>query len=200
MEFVRMGIVFVHLIACCVAIGLVLTSDIAMVRQLLDSDAPTDSAQVHLASLQRTVTLALTVLWITGIAIIAFDMRTQGLGYLGNPKLQAKIGIVALLTFNGIALHSAVLPAMQKAGSLLKLSFERRMVAIFAGVISAVSWFYAAMLGVGRPLSWKYSLIQILAAYPALIAGGIATMLLITAVAKSRAPVERRNTEKVAAY
>lgn len=200
MEFVRMGIVFVHLIACCVAIGLVLTSDIAMVRQLLDSDAPTDSAQVHLASLQRTVTLALTVLWITGIAIIAFDMRTQGLGYLGNPKLQAKIGIVALLTFNGIALHSAVLPAMQKAGSLLKLSFERRMVAIFAGVISAVSWFYAAMLGVGRPLSWKYSLIQILAAYPALVAGGIAAMLLITAVAKSRTSVEQRNTENVAAY
>ncbi|WP_423762016.1 hypothetical protein [Burkholderia sp. NLJ2] len=200
MEFVRMGIVFVHLIACCVAIGLVLTSDIAMVRQLLDSDAPTDRAQVHLASLQRTVTLALTVLWITGIAIIAFDMRTQGLGYLGNPKLQAKIGIVALLTFNGIALHSAVLPAMQKAGSLLKLSFERRMVAIFAGVISAVSWFYAAMLGVGRPLSWKYSLIQILAAYPALIAGGIAAMFFITAVAKSRTRVERRNTENVAAY
>ncbi|QVN20597.1 hypothetical protein [Burkholderia pyrrocinia] len=200
MEFVRMGIVFVHLIACCVAIGLVLTSDIAMVRRLLDSDAPTDLAQVHLPSLQRTVTLALMVLWITGIAIIAFDMRTQGLGYLGNPKLQAKIGIVALLTFNGIALHSAVLPALQKAGSLLKLSFERRMVAIFAGVISAVSWFYAAMLGVGRPLSWKYSLIQILAAYPALVASGIAAMLFITAVAKSRTPVERRNTENVAAY
>ncbi|WP_321801889.1 hypothetical protein [Burkholderia sp. BCC1988] len=200
MEFVRMGIVYVHLIACCVAIGLVLTSDIAMVRQLLDTDAPTDPAQVHLASLQRTVTWALTILWITGIAIIAFDMRTQGLRYLGNPKLQAKIGIVALLTFNGIALHSAVLPALRKAGSLLKLSFERRMVAIFAGVISAVSWFYAAMLGVGRPLSWKYSLVQILAAYPALIAGGIATMLFITAVAKSRTSVERRNTEKVAAY
>jgi len=200
MEFVRMGIVFVHLIACCVAIGLVLTSDIAMVRRLLDSDASSDLAQVHLPSLQRTVTLALTALWITGIAIIAFDMRTQGLGYLGNPKLQAKIAIVALLTFNGIALHSAVLPALEKAGSLLKLSFERRMIAIFVGVISAVSWFYAAMLGVGRPLSWKYSLIQILAAYPALIAGGIAVMLFITAVAKSRTPVEQRDNEKMAAY
>ncbi|TCW83432.1 hypothetical protein C5O80_15930 [Burkholderia sp. SRS-46] len=200
MEFVRMGIVFVHLIACCVAIGLVLTSDIAMVRRLLDSDAPSDLAQVHLPSLQSTVTLALTVLWVTGIAIIAFDMRTQGLTYLHNPKLQAKIGIVALLTFNGIALHTTVLPALQRAGSLLKLSFERRMVAIFVGVVSAVSWFYAAMLGVGRPLSWKYSVIQIMAAYPALIAGGIATMLFVTAVAKSRTPVEQRNTDKAAAY
>lgn len=195
-----MGIVFVHLIACCVAIGLVLTSDIAMVRRLLDSDAPSDLAQVHLPSLQSTVTLALTVLWVTGIAIIAFDMRTQGLTYLHNPKLQAKIGIVALLTFNGIALHTTVLPALQRAGSLLKLSFERRMVAIFVGVVSAVSWFYAAMLGVGRPLSWKYSVIQIMAAYPALIAGGIATMLFVTAVAKSRTPVEQRNSDKAAAY
>ncbi|WP_240462148.1 hypothetical protein [Burkholderia sp. Nafp2/4-1b] len=195
-----MGIVYIHLIACCVAIGLVLTSDIAMVKRLLDSDASADFDQGHLPSLQRTVSLALTVLWITGIAIIAFDMRTQGLGYLGNPKLQAKIAIVALLTFNGIALHSAVLPALEKAGSLLKLSFERRMVAIFSGVISAVSWFYAAMLGVGRPLSWKYSLVQILAAYPALIAGGIATMLFITAVAKSRTSVEQQNSEEAAAY
>ncbi|KVP43782.1 hypothetical protein [Burkholderia ubonensis] len=200
MEFVRMGIVFVHLIACCVSIGLVLTSDIAMVKRLLDSDAPADLAQVHLPSLQRTISLALMVLWVTGIAIVAFDMRTQGLTYLHNPKLQAKIAIVALLTFNGIALHSAVLPALEKAGSLLKLSFERRMVAIFLGVVSAVSWFYAAMLGVGRPLSWKYSLFQILAAYPALIAGGIATMLFITALAKSRKAVERHNTEEVAAY
>ena len=89
MEFVRMGIVFVHLIACCVAIGLVLTSDIAMVRRLLDSDAPTDLAQVHLPSLQRTVTLALMVLWITGIAIIAFDMRTQGISAIPScrPRL-----------------------------------------------------------------------------------------------------------------
>ena len=38
LEFSRMAIVYMHLIACCVAIGLVLTSDIAMVKQLLKAD------------------------------------------------------------------------------------------------------------------------------------------------------------------
>ena len=34
-EFTRMAVLYAHLIACCVAIGLVLTSDIAMVKQLM---------------------------------------------------------------------------------------------------------------------------------------------------------------------
>ncbi|KPU61263.1 putative membrane protein [Pseudomonas fluorescens] len=106
--------------------------------------------------------------------------------YFLNPKLQAKIGIVVLLTFNGFLLHSAVLPALKKAGSILDLSFSLRMLALFSGALSAVSWFYAAMLGVGRPLAWKYSLVELLAAYPVLIVGGFAMMVLLTAYAKNK--------------
>jgi hypothetical protein len=194
-----MGIVYIHLIACCVAIGLVLTSDVAMVRRLLNTNRRAELDR-RLPSLQRTVTLALKALWVTGIVIVSLDVWNLGLACLQNPKLHAKVAIVILLTFNGIALHYTVFPALQKAGSLLKLSFERRLVAISAGVVSGVSWFYAALLGVGRPLSWKYSAIEILAAYPALIAGGIVTMLLITALAKSRKRGERRKADEAAAY
>ena len=116
--------------------------------------------------------LALVALWITGIGIVGIDYAGKGMEYFLNPKLQAKIGIVVLLTFNGFLLHSAVLPALKKAGSLLKLSFNLRMLALFSGALSGVSWFYAAMLGVGRPLAWKYSLVELLAAYPVLIVGG----------------------------
>jgi hypothetical protein len=42
------------------------------------------------------------------------------------------------------------------------------------------------MLGVGRPLSWKYSLTEILAAYPVLIIGGFMVMALLTQWAKNR--------------
>ncbi|MNF69181.1 hypothetical protein D3C84_510560 [compost metagenome] len=112
--------------------------------------------------------------------------------YFLNPKLQAKIGIVVLLTFNGILLHSAVLPALKKAGSLLKLSFSLRMLALFSGALSGVSWFYAAMLGIGRPLAWKYSLVELLAAYPVLIVGGFGMMVLLTAWAKDRDTEARR--------
>ena len=185
-EYVRLGVVYFHLIACCVAIGLVLTSDIAMVKQLLKGDVSGHHDDAHLESLQKTVSLALVALWVTGIGIIGIDYAGKGMEYFLNPKLQAKIGIVVLLTFNGFLLHSAVLPALKKAGSILKLSFNLRMLALFSGALSGVSWFYAAMLGVGRPLAWKYSLVELLAAYPVLIVGGFAMMVLLTVWAKNK--------------
>ena len=185
-EYVRLGVVYFHLIACCVAIGLVLTSDVAMVKQLLKGDASGHHDDAHMESLQKTVVLALWALWITGIGIVGIEYAGKGMEYFLNPKLQAKIGIVVLLTFNGFLLHSAVLPALKKAGSILNLSFSLRMLALFSGALSAVSWFYAAMLGVGRPLAWKYSLVELLAAYPVLIVGGFAMMVLLTAYAKNK--------------
>lgn len=183
MEFVRMGIVYAHLISCCVAIGLVLTSDIAMVKSFFD-DQPGLHDEAHLPQLQRIVSRALVGLWITGISVCLLDASTQGLTYFLNPKLQAKIAIVVLLTINGFVLHRAVLPGLQKAGSLLNLEFKPRLIATFTGVVSGVSWFFAALLGVGKPLSWKYSLTEILGGFPILILLGFIGMLIITAMAK----------------
>jgi len=111
-------------------------------------------------------------LWYSGIAIIALDASVEGLEYYTNPKLQAKIIIVLLLTLNGFVLHRTVLPAIEKFGSLVKLPLRSQIVAAFAGAASGVSWFYAAMLGVGRPLAWQYSLFELMMAYPFLLAGG----------------------------
>jgi hypothetical protein len=199
MEFFRMALVYPHLIACCVAICLVLTSDVEMVRQLFVGDAGAPGDQRHLPNLQSTVAWALFVLWITGIAIISLDASSQGLKYFLNPKLQAKVAVVGLLTFNGFLLHQAVLPALQRAGSLLRIPLGSRMLIIFAGVVSGVSWFYAAMLGIGRPLNWKYSLLEILGAFPVLIAGGFIGMLALTAWAKFRSEGGQRGFEDLAA-
>jgi hypothetical protein len=184
MEFFRLGVVYVHLVACCVAIGLVLTSDIAMVRDLFKRKTFTEHDNAHMESLQKSVSVALIALWVTGAAIIGIDYLDKGMNYFMNPKLQAKVIIVALLTYNGVVLHRLVLPALQKAGSLLNLGFSARMTALFCGSLSAVSWMYAAMLGVGRPLAWKYSLTELLMAYPVLIALGFLAMLVLTQRAK----------------
>jgi hypothetical protein len=136
--------------------------------------------------LQSTVSRALAVLWVTGVAIIALDVSVKGWAYFGNPKLQAKITLVMLLTLNGVLLHQTVLPMMQKAGSLLKLNFDQRLLAVFGGAVSAVTWFYAAFMGVARPLAWKFSLTELLAAYPVLILGSFCAMLALTTWAKAR--------------
>jgi hypothetical protein len=188
LEFSRLGLVYVHLLACCVAIGLVAKSDVAMVKAMLKGDRASDPAHMEqMKSLKHVVAIALAVLWATGTAIVTLDAVTKGgWHYFANPKIQAKILIVVLLTLNGVVLHNLVLPWFEKAGSLLKLSFNRIALATFAGTVSGVSWMYAAMLGVGRPLSWKYSLGQIMAAYPALIVGGFVGMLAFTAWCKYR--------------
>ncbi|TPG73860.1 hypothetical protein [Pseudomonas arsenicoxydans] len=180
MEFLRLGVIYVHLVSCCVAIGLVLTSDIAMVKDLLKRKTFTEHDHAHMESLQKSVIVALIALWVTGAAVIGIDYLDKGMNYFMNPKLQAKVIIVMLLTYNGILLHRLVLPALQKAGSLLDLGFSARMLALFCGSLSAVSWMYAAMLGVGRPLAWKYSLSELLMAYPLLIALGFLSMLVLT--------------------
>jgi hypothetical protein len=180
LELTRLAVLYVHLIACCVAIGMILTSDVAMVRALAKGDAGPGRQDAHLHSLQVTVSRALLALWLTGIAIIALDVWEKGQIYFDNPKLQAKITIVCLLTLNGMLLHRYVLPAMAYAGSLLSMSFNARLLAVFAGAVSGVSWMYAAMLGVGRPLAWKYTLAELMAAYPLLIAAGFVSMTMLT--------------------
>jgi len=192
MEFIRLGIVYIHLIACCVAVGLVVTSDLQMLRRLIRGTYPATHDSAQLDSLQSTIVNALVALWLTGIAMIWIDASHKGIGYFDNPKLQAKIGIVALLTLNGVLLHRAVMPALKKAGSLLHMALHERRLALFSGAVSAVSWCYAAMLGVGRQLSWKYSLLQLLGAYPVLIALGYLVMGALTNWAASRNSLERR--------
>src|SRR5262245_12939357 len=91
---VRLAFCRLHLIACCVAVGLVLTSDLAMARQLLRGDDSAHCRSAHLESLQRTISLALLMLWVSGGAIILLDMTVKGWTYLLNPKLQAKVLIV----------------------------------------------------------------------------------------------------------
>nr|WP_237234777.1 hypothetical protein [Pseudomonas sp. TCU-HL1] len=186
MELTRMGVVYAHLIACCVAIGLVLTSDLAMIKQLFQGGDATAADKEHLHVLKKTVLLSLAALWVTGIGILLLDYSVKGAVYFLNPKLQAKILVVALLTLNGYVLHSVVMPALDKAGNLLKLETNTRTLAVFSGVVSGVSWFYGAMLGIARPLSWKYSLGDIMFAYPVLICLGFAAMTLLVKFASSR--------------
>jgi hypothetical protein len=181
-DLIRMGIVYLHLLACCVAIGTVFMSDVKMVGNLMrgmeDAEAPE-----HLWSLHRTLAYALGALWISGAALVGFDVWMKGTNVLMNPKLQAKVAVVVLLTANGAILHRSVLPALCRAGSLMRMVPGRRLFAVLVGAMSAGCWLYAALLGVGRPLNWQFSLAKILSGLPLLVGAGFLGMSLLTIVA-----------------
>jgi hypothetical protein len=191
MNFLRLGVLYVHLISCCVAVGVILVSDIRFVRSLFVGSRVGDGEELE--TLEKIVTPALVALWLTGSGLVSIDVVSSGLRTLGNPKLQAKIAIVVLLTLNGWLLHALVLPAVKKAGSLVDLAPSSRLFAVFSGAVSGVSWGYAAMLGIARPWSWKYSLAELLAAYPVLIVAAFALLALITAWSKHLHSAERPN-------
>jgi hypothetical protein len=179
-ELVRLFVVYGHLLACCVALGLILVSDIETVWQLFFGDGAGPSPE-HVEKLQNSVFLALAALWATGIGIIALDYEQKGVEYFENPKLQAKLGVVAILTLNGFFLHLYTLPKIKRAGSLIFLRPIALKIAVMSGSISAVSWLYAALFGVGKTLSWKYSFYELLFLYPFFIVIGywtIHTMLV----------------------
>jgi hypothetical protein len=186
LELARMGLVYLHLIACCVAIGLVFMSDLNMVKRLLVGD-PATLDERHLGGLQQALTRALLALWVTGAGLVALDAWTKGSEVLRYPTLQSKFAVVVLLTISGVVLHSTVLPMLKKAGALMRLTFSQRLLAVFTGSVSGVSWLYAALLGVARPLDLRYSLVQILAGYPVMVAGGFVAMVFLTAWAQYRA-------------
>lgn len=185
-DLARLGVAYVHLIASCVAVGLVAMSDYDLVRRLVLGDSATLDER-HLASLQQVLRRALLLLWLTGSGLVALDVHTRGSEVLLNPALQSKFAIVAVLTLNAVVLHRTVLPMLRRAGALMRLAPSARTLAVFVGAVSGVSWAYAAMLGIGRPLEAGFSLAEILAAYPVLVAGWFAAMVVLTAWTQVRA-------------
>jgi hypothetical protein len=168
MDLLKIILTYLHLIACCLAIGPILINDAGILIWLWGGHV--EKRANKLRHLKQIVCWMLAVLWITGLLLIAHQAAHDGWGTtLSNPKLQAKIFVVALLTLNGAFLHYRVLPMMDKARSLLRLDAANRTRAIVAGAVSGVSWMYAAFLGTARPLSFKAPLVDLLIPYPFLI-------------------------------
>lgn len=167
LEATRIMLIYIHLIACCVSIGAILTHDIRILTRLYSGQDEIQGANFH--DLKWIITIMLAILWITGLLIIGHDSFGKDWTHtLSNPKLQAKLIVVSLLSMNGIFLHYRILPMLSKVGSLFKLTPSQRLWAIWAGVLSGVSWLYAVFLGAARPLAWKTPLSDFVPVYLAL--------------------------------
>lgn len=177
MDIFRTALLYCHLLACCAAVGLILQSDLRLLARLLQQPAEVLLQRQEMHELCTMVTGALLVLWLTGGGLIWLDAMHYGWTVFGNPKLQAKLIVVLLLTINGCVLHRLVLPAWAQADCLLRLPWPQYFLAIYTGAMSAVSWLYAAFLGAAHALSWKSTLGQLLGLYPVLISLAIIVLL-----------------------
>lgn len=95
----------------------------------------------------KYVVVGLVILWVTGCGFLAhyalFDPEK-----LHNPKIYAKLTLVAVLTVNGYFLHHQVLgrvARMKDCGQFLRAKADR--LCMFSGALSAATWAGAFMLG-----------------------------------------------------
>jgi uncharacterized membrane protein len=145
-------IVYAHLLAACVAIGILLIQDLALAKS---KGSPLSATAIKdLTKSAEIMFIALVVLWISGLALV--------LGYLENPqqylmneKLWAKFTVVSVLTLNGVALHYFSFPRVTSRRGLLGLPTFEQILVTLTGALSSVSWLFACYLGIARP--WNYT-------------------------------------------
>ena len=146
-------IVFAHLLAACIAIGILLIQDLALAKtrgKVLPA-----AAIKNLSKSASIMFIALILLWISGLSLVLLGYLDNPTQYLMNEKLWAKFTVVSVLTLNGIALHYFSFPRVTSARGFLSLPGFEQILVVLTGAISSVSWLFACYLGIARP--WNYT-------------------------------------------
>ena len=171
----KTGLRVVHFVGLALGLGGATLLELIVLRFLVLNAVLEEHCRI-IAFSSRIVAVGLALLWLSGVGFLLhyglFDPAK-----LGNPKLLAKFAIVAVLTLNGAFVHRFVLPFTY--GSIGRPLFRgigraRRSLLLTTGVISAVSWYGALLLGSIPQLNFTVPTWAILAAYGVALAGGAA--------------------------
>lgn len=164
-------IVYAHLLAACVAVGILLLQDSTLAKTL--GRALSSTAVADLSKAADIMFGALVALWVSGLALVVMGYLGDPQQYLFNEKLWAKFSVVSFLTLNGIALHYFSFPRVTCSAGLLGRSVLEQTLVVATGALSTVSWLYACFLGIARPWNhtMEYSLVMTI--YACLVAAAL---------------------------
>lgn len=146
-----MALVFVHLLAASMALGAIVATDLRLLSKLAQDRIRIAPPNAFVA---RIVTVGLALLWTSGLAIVALGTLANP-DYLANPKLQAKIGLVVLLTVNAFALHRITFPRLAKGRRVARWGVGDWLAVAVPVALSNTLWLFAAFLGIAR--AWNHT-------------------------------------------
>jgi hypothetical protein len=181
----KMLLVYGHLLATCIALGRVLQADHKLWSWR--KEALNQVQREYLEETQKIATLALLTLWGSGLLLVLQGYLDDGIAYLLNQKLWAKVTVVALLSLNGALLHRIGFPLLQKAPFVLLPNPARNRLALL-GALSMSGWLFAAFLGVARAWNHVLPYLYLMGAFAAfsLLACAVALAVASTASAGSK--------------
>ncbi|MDP9045542.1 MAG: hypothetical protein M3O01_12140 [Pseudomonadota bacterium] len=183
----KLLLLFVHLLGTSLALGAIVATDIRLLRRLADD-------RVRIAPpnpfVMRLITLALVTLFVTGVALIGLGWRDDPTYLSGNPKLQAKLLLVAILSINAMVLHRYTFPGLARGRRVARWKVADFLRVALPVSISNCLWMYCAFLGIARPWSRTVSMDFVLGTAVWLLAAtlaGVTTVLVIAAQDRTHA-------------
>ena len=141
-----MMLVFGHLLATSMALGAIVATDLRMLSKLSHDKVRIPPPNEFVA---RLVSIALVLLWATGAGMVWLGLR--GNPDFLTPKLQGKLVLVLLLTFNAFALHRFTFPRLARGRSLGRWRASDWLVIVPPVALSNCLWMFCAFVGIARP-------------------------------------------------
>jgi len=164
------GLRVVHFCGLVLGVGAATLLDLIIARFVLMRGISFEHIYVVDFS-SKVVTIGLALLWISGIGfLIHYGVFEPA--KLQNPKIWAKIAIVAVLSVNGLLVHYFVLPRIRnQVGKRLLdgLSPSDCSLVLLAGTVSVISWYVPLILGAIPQLNYVVPAEVILSSYALLL-------------------------------
>lgn len=168
--WIRTGLRVVHLCGLVLGVGSATLLDLIIARFILMRGISHEHVYIVDFS-SKIVTIGLGLLWISGIGFL-FYYGVFEPTKLQNPKVWAKIAIVAVLSINGFLVHYYVLPRIRNQVGKRLLDglspFDCSLV-LLAGTVSVVSWYVPLLLGAIPQLNYVVPAEVILSSYALLL-------------------------------
>lgn len=143
--YLSVGVTALHLIGMLVGGGLAIAADRATLR--ISEEAP-GQREWHLGELNaihRPVLLAMTLLFVTGLAIVAADVKT----FITSPILWIKLTLVALLLVNGVVLERTETALRRTTDSAPSASSEKLWSRLRVSAVCSIAvWIATLVAGV----------------------------------------------------
>ena len=183
-----MILVFGHLLATSMALGAIVATDLRMLSKLGHDKVRIPPPNEFVA---RLVTSALLLLYATGTGLLWLGLQDNP-DFLG-PKMQGKLVLVLLLTFNAFVLHRITFPRLARGRSLRRWRFVDWLVIVPPVALSNCLWMFCAFLGIARPWNTSMPMRDILEIAAGLYVSALVGVGLVLAAAARPIPKDGPN-------
>jgi hypothetical protein len=184
----KLLILYVHLLATCTALGVIIATDLRLLGKLASPDLRIAPPNKYV---EQLVAAALATLFATGGALVWLGLQERP-DYLLNPKLVAKLVLVALLTANAVVLHRYTFPRLTRQLPVAAWRFADRLEVALPVALSNSLWMFSAFLGIARPWNFSMPLFEVLGIALLVFAAALCGVMLVLSFASWRGRVTTR--------